>query len=93
MRGYGGPLQEIPIIAITAFAQQEDREAALAAGADGYLTKPIRKGELDATLEALSSDPQRVDREVGDGGPNAEFEEADLAEQRDGVGREWIAPF
>jgi CheY-like chemotaxis protein len=44
------PTCEVPIVALTAHAMKGDREDYLAAGMDGYVSKPIRGRDLFAAL-------------------------------------------
>jgi two-component system, sensor histidine kinase and response regulator len=48
--------QHTPIIAMTAHAMRGDRERCLAAGMDGYVSKPIRLDELRRALSQLNDD-------------------------------------
>jgi CheY-like chemotaxis protein len=47
--------QQIPVLALTAHAMKGDEERARAAGADGYLTKPIDIGHLTEAVRRLIS--------------------------------------
>jgi len=42
-----------PIVAVTAHAMKSDRESCLAAGMDGYVSKPIDRGALYAEIERV----------------------------------------
>jgi PAS domain S-box-containing protein len=50
-------LQGLRVVALTAFAMQGDRERALQAGFDDYLTKPVTVAKLKAQLEPPSDLP------------------------------------
>src|SRR5712691_11023715 len=44
---------QTPLVAVTAFAMRDDRERVLAAGFDGYITKPIIPEEFVGQVEAF----------------------------------------
>jgi CheY-like chemotaxis protein len=55
-----------PVVAMTALAMTGDKERCLAAGMDGYLSKPIRPLELDEVLDGyvapMEETPEHADR-------------------------------
>jgi DNA-binding response OmpR family regulator len=48
---------EIPIVIFSAMDDSESKEAAFAAGANDYLTKPVRMDDLAQTIQALIGKP------------------------------------
>lgn len=57
----------IPVVAMTAYAMSGDRERALEAGCDGYITKPIDTKEFATTI-ARHLAASRVRASGGEGG-------------------------
>jgi CheY-like chemotaxis protein len=56
----GSPeLASIPIIAVTSYAMAGDREKCLAAGAEGYIEKPIDPESFAAEIERFLRPPAR----------------------------------
>jgi CheY-like chemotaxis protein len=47
-------LAHIPVLALTAHCMVGDRERALAAGCDEFMSKPFRFGQLRSAVERLS---------------------------------------
>ncbi|MEZ5763139.1 MAG: response regulator [Xanthobacteraceae bacterium] len=45
----------MPILALTATAQSEDRQACLDAGMDGYLAKPLDRAHLIEAIERFKT--------------------------------------
>jgi CheY-like chemotaxis protein len=46
--------RRIPVVAMTAYALKGDQERCLAAGMDGYLTKPVRFDDLLKAIERFA---------------------------------------
>lgn len=60
MRALGGAWKDIPIIALTANAFEEDRKACLAAGMTGFVTKPIDAQTLLAVRQRWTLDEKQA---------------------------------
>ncbi|PKN08777.1 MAG: hypothetical protein CVU73_05940 [Deltaproteobacteria bacterium HGW-Deltaproteobacteria-8] len=60
--------REIPIVALTAYAQAEDRERFLAAGMDDYVPKPVEESELLAAMRRAMGPNAGPDTGQQDGG-------------------------
>ena len=46
-------IAKLPVLAVTAYAMQSDREKVMAAGFDGYVSKPVQTNTLLAEMQRL----------------------------------------
>jgi CheY-like chemotaxis protein len=51
----GGECADVPILALTANATEQDRQACFSAGMQGFLSKPVHRDELLASISVLIS--------------------------------------
>jgi signal transduction histidine kinase/CheY-like chemotaxis protein len=55
IRAAGAHGGQVPILALSAFTQASDRDLAAASGITGFLSKPVRQGDLAAAIARVAS--------------------------------------
>jgi two-component system cell cycle response regulator DivK len=71
----------LPVVAVTAYAMQGDREKILSSKFDGYLSKPVNSRSLAEELDRLLSKRQEINRS-----PNQAPEKSSGTTQAEGKG-------
>ncbi|HEX2740132.1 MAG TPA: response regulator, partial [Rubrobacter sp.] len=89
IRGRQSGKDRTPIIAMTANAMQGDKEKALKAGMDDYVSKPVKLEALAAVMQRWI--PREYEAVAEPAAPEADEESADLAESLDlrGLQEQW----
>ncbi len=64
IRLLGGKFENLPVIALTAFAMSEDREICLAAGMNDYVTKPVDRTILLKTINKWVGQKPAIEPQV-----------------------------
>jgi PAS domain S-box-containing protein len=72
--------RQVPIIALTAYAMESDRQKCLAAGMDEFVSKPIRYEELKAAIERVLARPVGAAPSPAGASPSAKPVVLDLAQ-------------
>ncbi len=84
-----GGWRPVPVVAMTAYAMDEDRARCLEAGMDDYISKPVRPAELFAALERACGRREESENWEADGaffGGADTSDVADLGEAREMFG-------
>ena len=61
-------LSHLPVILLTAKTQEEDRKQSLLLGADDYITKPFRLGELEIRIDNIIENRKRISHDASSTG-------------------------
>ncbi len=85
-------IRDVPILALSAFAQQADRENALANGMNAYLTKPVKASDLAQAIATLDLHPAQAPAVAtpAEAAPHAAVDVAVLAGLAEDLGPEFL---